>query len=574
MNIRIALLAGIALAAISAPAIAQNYGAPYDAPPPSGIDPSAGGAAAPDDLAADNRTEAPRGRSGPRVELSPYIELDQVVLTGSNRQSDVVTYTTVAAGVDARISQRNVDAGISARYVRLITYDNNTSDSDYVTGLASASARVARGLSIDAGALATRSRIYSQGAVPGNLLGNPGNVSQVYSGYVGPTLALRTGGVTVGAAYRAGYTRVEDEGLRFAPGASALAAFDDSFSQSASASVGQQPGGALPIGWAVGGGYAREDGGALDNRFENAYGRIDVTVPVSPVLAVVGGAGYENIRISERDAVRGANGAPITDDQGRLVVDKSSPRLLSYEQDGFIWDVGVLWRPSRRTSFEARVGQRYGSETYTGSFVWQPSERSSLGVSVYDTVTGYGGLLNNKLSGLKPGFDSFRNPLTGDISNCAFGNTGGTCFDDALQSASAAAFRSRGVTGSYAADLAGWKTGLALGYNRRTFLTSNLGAQAALDGTSDRSYFASLFASRALDTKSSVTANVYASYFDPGLIGAESFAVGANAGYYRSIWRGLDASAAVGLDYFDTQNLTLNGEDFTASALLGLRYRF
>ena len=569
MIARYSLLAGLALSALAAPAAAQDYGTSYGAPPPGGADPQL-----PEDVPQDGPTSLARGPERVRTQIEPYIEVDQVAFTGSGQQSDVVTYTTVAAGIDARISQRHVEAGISARYERLITYDDDTADSDYLTGLAAGSVELARGVSVDAGALAARSRIDAGGAAPSNLVGNPDNTSQIYSVYAGPTVGIQTGGVTVGAAYRAGYTRVEDEGIDTAPGASGVAPFDESTSHSLSASVGQQPGGALPVGWSVGGGYEREDGGSLDNRFEDAYGRADVTVPVSPTVAVVGGAGYENIRISERDAVRGSNGAPITDDAGRLVVDKSSPRLLSYEQDGFIWDVGVLWRPSRRTSLEARVGQRYGSESFTGSFSWQPSDRSSLNVAVYDTVTGYGSLLRDRLAGLPTDFTSFSNPLTGDVSSCAFGVRAGTCFDDVLQSASGASFRSRGVTGSYSTDMAGWKTGLALGYNRRTFLTADEGAQAIIDGTSDQNYFANVFVSKDIDALSSVTANFYANYYDPGYFSGEVFAVGANAGYNRSIWRGLDATAALGLDYYDTQNIDLNDDEFTASALLGLRYSF
>lgn len=574
MNARTSLLTGLALAALiapawAAPALAQDYGTSYDAPPSSApVDPQIA------EEPLEGIAPTTRGGSSVRTEITPYIEVDQVAFTGSGGQSDVVTYTTVAAGVDARISQRNVEGAISARYERLITYDDDTADSDYLTGLAAGSVKVARGVSLDAGALASRARVNAGGAAPSNLVGNPENTSQVYSAYAGPTIALQTNGLTVGAAYRAGYTRVEDEGVAPAFAATGIAPFDESTTHSVAASVGQQPGGALPIGWAVSGGYDRADGGPLDNRFEDAYGRVDVTVPVSPTVAVVGGAGYETIRISERDAVRDADGAPVVDDAGRLVVDPSSPRLLSYEQDGFIWDVGVLWRPSRRTSLQARVGQRYGSETFSGSFLWQPNGRSSIGITAYDTVTNYASLLSSRLAGLPTDFEAFRNPLTGDVGSCAFGARAGTCFDDILQSASGSGFRSRGVTGSYSTDMAGWKAGMAIGYNRRTFLTANEGAQAFIDGSSDQNYFANLFVSRNLDALSSVTANLYANYYDPGFAQGEVFAVGANAGYFRSIWRGLDATAALGLDYYDTQTFDLNNDEFTASALLGLRYSF
>ena len=43
--------------------------------------------------------------------------------------------------------------------------------------------------------------------------------------------------------------------------------------------------------------------------------------------------------------------------------------------DGLIWDAGVMWRPSRRTSLESYVGRRYGTMSYHGTFAYAPSSR-------------------------------------------------------------------------------------------------------------------------------------------------------------------------------------------------------
>ena len=94
-------------------------------------------------------------------------------------------------------------------------------------------------------------------------------------------------------------------------------------------------------------------------------------------LAVVGGAGYEDVEVSSRDAVRDALGNPVVGPDGRFVTDESAPRRIAYQTDGLIWDAGVLWRPSRRTSLEAYVGRRYGSMTYHGSFAYTPDSRTS-----------------------------------------------------------------------------------------------------------------------------------------------------------------------------------------------------
>ena len=71
---------------------------------------------------------------------------------------------------------------------------------------------------------------------------------------------------------------------------------------------------------------------------------------------------------------------------------------------------------STRTALEAHVGKRYDSTTYYGTFAWQPSSRSSVNVSVYDGITGFGGTLTNALANLPDDFVAGRNPVTGAIA--------------------------------------------------------------------------------------------------------------------------------------------------------------
>lgn len=513
------------------------------------------------------------GGNRPRVEITPFIEVQQVAFTSFNDNSgDILTYSTVAAGVDASIATRRAEGQVNVRYERLIAYDGGLEDSDIVSGLARGSVKVAPGLSFEAGAIATRSRLDGRGQAPTNLVGNPDNITQVYSVYAGPTFSSNIGGVSVNAAYRAGYTKVESDNVGPIPaGQPALDIFDDSVSHSAVASVGAQPG-ALPVGWSVGGGYDREDSGQLDGRFESAYVRGDVTVPVATGLAVVGGVGYEDIEISERDALRDATGNPVVGTDGRLVTDPAAPRLIAFQEDGLIWDVGVAWRPSRRTSVSAYYGQRYGSDTFGGNITYQPNNNFAVNVSVFDQVSGFGNLLNDNLAALPTSFRIARNPFSGDIASCAFGQSGGNCFNDALQTASSASFRSRGVTASLSSTLGGWNAGLAAGYSNRRFLASALGARAELAGLVDENYFALATLGKVIDEKSGFDTSFYATYFDPGFVGASDvIGLGANAAYYRQIIRGLSATAAVGIDSFRQEDFD---SDVTASALIGLRYSF
>ncbi|MDM8011727.1 MAG: hypothetical protein QUV08_12255 [Parasphingorhabdus sp.] len=508
-----------------------------------------------------------------KAEVAPYIEIQQILVADLKDGSDVLTYTSVAAGIESSIQTRGAEAQVNLRYERRFFYQDNLGDQDVITGLARGGVQlVPNVLTLEAGGIATRSRVDLRGQAPSNTVGNIDNVTQVYSVYAGPNLATQVGALDVNASYRIGYTKVENESTgALPPGQLPIDVFDDSVSHSASASVGMQPGD-LPFGWSVGGGWEREDGGQLDQRFEGKYVRADVTVPVSSSLALVGGVGYEDIEISERDAVRDNNGVPVVGDDGRLVTDETSPRLLSYDQDGIIWDAGVMWRPSRRTSLEARFGQRYGSETYYGSFGYRPNQNMALNISVYDTVSGFGNLLNDNLANLGTSFSSTRNPLSGELNGCAFGQTSSLCFNDVLQSAASSSFRARGVNGQLTYNTGGWNAGLGAGYARRRYFASQLGAVAAVDGLVDENYYASMSIGRQLDSYSSFDANIYANLLDSGFVDAPNvLGIGANAAYYRQILPGLQGTAAVGLDSFQQDGFD---SEITASALLGLRYDF
>ena len=117
----------------------------------------------------------------------------------------------------------------------------------------------------------------------------------------------------------------------------------------------------------------------LSQRYEGKYARGDVVLPVLPTLALTAGVGYEKIEVSQKDPLLDAAGNPVTDSKGRFVTDPASPRRIAYETDGLIYDAGVIWRPSPRTTLQARVGRRYGGMTYTGSLSYAASK--SLGAA-------------------------------------------------------------------------------------------------------------------------------------------------------------------------------------------------
>lgn len=528
-------------------------------------------------MAQDTPEEPAQSRSGGkpgRIEITPYIEAAQVLSAELSPGSDSVTYTRLAAGVDASINGRNTSGGVSLRYERHFGWGKNASDGDMLSGLARVSASVVpRSLTVEAGGLAARTRIEGNG---GSVIGAPGGgngVSNMYSVYAGPSLNTHVGDVAVAANYRIGYSRVDaPDTVVVSSGGDPVDVFDDSVVQSANVHMGTKPGDVLPVGIGVGAGWNREDVSNLDQRIDDKHVRADVTVPVSNNIALVGGVGYEKVRISHRDVLRDGSGDPVIGSDGRYKTDKSSPRQIAYDVDGMIWDAGVIWRPSPRTSLEAHVGKRYGSTSYYGNFGWQATRRSSVNVSVYDSVAGFGGQLNRAVVGLPTDFQAVRNPVTGDITGCVGSLEDGNCIAGALGSVRSATFRARGISASYALNIGRISAGVGAGYDRRKYIGAEGTILESINGVTDENVWLAAYLSGRLGERASFSTNVYANWFDSGFDSAGGGnVIGASAAYNHELLRRLTATAAVGID-----GVSREGEEdvWTASALVGMRYSF
>lgn len=545
-------ISAIAALAVAGPAVAQSRGA----------------------SSSEGYENTDRSGGSRNVRIDPYIEASQLVVAELSPGDDVVTFTQLAAGVDASVTGRNNSASVSVRYEYNVGY-GDAIDSNTLSGVARGYASIVpQLLTVEAGGLAARTRVDGNGALTPNPLINQGADSRIYSVYAGPALATRAGDVDVSANYRIGYTRVESpDAVVTAPGADPVDVFDDSLVQSASVRVGTRAGEPLPIGVGVGAGWMQEDVSNLDQRIRDAHVRADVTVPVTQSLAVIGGVGYEDVQVSSRDAVLDAGGAPVVGPDGRLVTDKSQPRQIAYETDGLIWDVGVMWRPSSRTVLQASVGRRYDSTTYYGSLSYAPSSRSSVSINVYDAFSGFGNQLTTALANLPTDFTANRNALTGDLNGCVDSLEGNNCVTGALGSVRSAAFRSRGVSASYSMQLGRLSGGIGAGYDRRKFVAAPGTVLAAANGVADESYYLAAYLSGQVGQSGGFSANAYANWLNSGFANAgDVFAAGGSASYTRRIFNGLSARAAVALDNLDSE---LASEDLTAaSALLGLRYDF
>lgn len=499
-----------------------------------------------------------------RVDVTPYLGIDQVVMAPLSGDGEVLTYTNVTAGVTASVKTRRMEAVADVQYNHSFGWGHAATDQDVISGIISGQYGLARGLTLNAGALA--SRIRTDGFSGAATL-NDSLTSQVYAGYVGPSYAGSFGDIDVTASYQLGYTRVEEEaGLDFG----GIGLFDESVSHSLAGSVGVAPGVWLPLGIVASAGYDREDADQLDQRFEDKWARLDATLPVSPTVAVVGGIGYENIEISQRSPLLDTSGVPVVSN-GRYVTDDSSPRQLIYEFDDIIWDVGVLWRPTRRTSLEARVGERYGGMTYSGSFVWQ-GRNSSVALVVFDGIDSFGRIITSNVASVSgSSLDVVRNPFTGDFTGCAFSESGGgQCFNDALSGVTNANFRYRGVAAQYAARRGQWGMGVGVGYSQRKFVTPP-GQMVLVRGTKDQNWYGTASLTYEIDSQSSIDSAVYANYFDASGARLDVLNLGAFTSYNRLIHRNLQASASLGIDSAKADALDAV---ITAMGQIGLRYSF
>lgn len=552
-------LTALMLCSTAAPALAQF----------SGPESEAAEEAAP--AAAEAPREGRRQRQT-RVDVTPYLEVGAILSANLKNGGDVLTYSTAAVGVDANITSRRAELAASIRYERRFGLSDDLADQDVISGLVRGRYELTRGFNLEAGGLASRTRADVAGAANSIVVGDRSNVANVYSVYAGPTLTQRVAGLDVGAGYRFGYTKVDIETPAIlAPGAVASDIFDESTNHAAWASVGQRPG-RLPFGWQLSGGWDREDANQLDQRFEGKYGRADVTVPFGQSFALLGGVGYESTQVSQRDVLRDAGGNAVRDAGGRFVTDPASPRQLAFDVDGLIWDAGVMWQPSRRTSVTAKVGKRYGDMNYTGSLTYRPNHAMLLQVGVYDGLSSFGRSLSGGLAALPTQFDVSRNPIDGSVGSCAFGNQGSGCLNPALASATSSQFRNRGIQALLSRQSGGWNFGVGGGYDRRRLLTPSGSTLAGLNGITDENYYAFISVARQLDRNSDLSGTVNYNFFDNGAPGASDVtSTGATITYSRRFWRGLTGTASGAINSFDQDGFN---NELIGSALLGLRYSF
>lgn len=540
--------------------------------------PMAGGTppATQDSASSDQTGQAP-SHAAPqrqRAQLTPYVELGQVLIADLNG-GDSVTYTTLAAGVNAQVQTARAQGQVSYRYEHRIGWGDRAGDGDIHSGLARGSYAVTRDLRLEAGALATRTRADIRGAAPGVLVGDVANISQIYSLYAGPSLTTRAGPVQIGANYRLGYSRADTPSIGgLAPGQPRIDYFSDSWNQMASVGATVRPGAIAPVGLSFNASYDRDDAGQLAQRYEGWFARGDVLKPISPYVAVTAGVGYERIESSQRDPEVDAAGRPLVDSRGRFITNPDGPRRIAYRTDGVYYDAGVIWRPDRRTSVEGHVGQRYGSLSVTGQAHYQASRDVVFQAAVYDGIQTFGRQLRNGLSSLPTDFVETRDAFAQQFNGCVFsagGTSPGGCLNDALQSVQTAVYRARGIDAIMSYRRGRSTLGFGLGYTSRRLFAPDGAPGLIVSGAQDDSYYGHIFLGRAFGPNSGLNVNGFVNYYVSRLAGAEDVvSLGTTASYYRNFGR-LGTTASVGLYHFQVGDLS---SALSAQAMIAARYQF
>lgn len=518
--------------------------------------------------------------AGARTTISPYVEGQQVISTDvSGRPGpDTVTYTGIAAGVDATIESAKLQGQIDYRYDHYFAWSNRYRDTDLHNGLASLKYQPNSDLSLQAAGIATRARGTLATGTSGLLFGDLDNTQQIYAIQAGPSYDHHFGDINLNADYRFGWTR-SDNGFGstdLGPGQPVLENNFDTFSHTADVAVSTRPGGlGLPFGWTVSGGIERDDINFLDARYTSKFGRVDVVQPVSPSLALEAGIGYEADRATQSAILTDADGNAILDKHRHLQADHSKRRLLSYDQDGLVWDVGVLWRPSVRTSLEVRGGQRYGQTVVTGRFTHQITPKSTIEVVAYDDITSFGRQLTTGIGALPTSFSGSSLPIQTPLANCVFGANGaqGGCLT-ALNSVNSNFYRSRGVYVLLAGQKGLWNYGFGVGYDHRHYLAPNLGADVfSFAGVNEESVTVDASIGRRLSRVSTLTLTGLAAWYDDNasvVSGTSYTSYGGILTYNREFSRRLLGTASVGVSSGGGGNID---DDVIGTALLALRYQ-
>ena len=516
-------------------------------------------------------------RTRPRIDIGGFVEVQAGVsaeLAGGDSllgDDETLTYTSVAAGVEGQVSTRRVAASFGYRYERRFELTGDLPDTDIHSGIAQVNAQIVPGtLSVEAGGIATRTG--GTGLAIG-VTEREGS-AEIYSGYAGPTFTTQAGPVAVNAFYRLGYVSVDDDSLA---GTGSSAGQFNSTVHLAGASASMAPG-PLPFGWNISAGHVSTSSSGFDTEFESQFIRGDAILPVNPALALTAGIGYSRGKATQRDFLRGPNGAPVIDAAGNLIADPNGPRVTAYDQDGLFADAGFIWRPTPRSELQLRAGiNDDGEPIVAGSAAFQIGRFVGFSFTLYDDDETFGSSLVRNLRDLPDSFKVEHDALTGGLApGCVFSEETpgkGVCLSPALQSLTEASYRVRGGSLLFSGNGRLWSWGGGVTYTRRDFYLPDDPIFDDAFAPSDQDF--SLFGSvgRRLGRYADIGFDGFVSIYNTDAANVDDVtSIGGRVNFSRSfLMNRMELLLALGLVH---RSFSLGDDSLVADGIIGLRYTF
>lgn len=510
-----------------------------------------------------------------RVELGGYVEGQAGVSAelgdGAGLGSDdTLTYSAVAVGVDGQVATRRVAASFGYRYERRFELNGDLPDSDVHSGIAQVRAQlVPNVVTVEAAGIATRT-----GGTGGAFGVNEREAgTEVYGGYVGPTVSTHAGNVALNAFYRLGYINVDDDSLA---GAASPEGNFNSTIHMAGVSAGIEPGVATPVGVTVSAGHVSASNSSFDSEFEGQFARADALMPVNPSLALTAGVGYSRSRATQQDLLRDGSGAPIIDGNGNLTPDPVAPRVTAYDVEGVYADAGFIWRPTPRSELQMRAGiNDDGDPTVMGSAAFQVGRNFGFSFSLYDNDETYGTNLIRNLRNLPDEFVVERDPLSGGLATgCTFDEERpgrGVCLSPALQSITGASYRVRGGSVLFSGTGRQWNWGGGISYAHRDFHLPDepIFSDAFAPSDQDIAVFAS--GGRRLGRSANIGLDAFVSVYDSDDPTREVTTIGGRVSFDQGFMMNrMQLLVALGLSH----RSMFTADSLVADGVVGVRYNF
>ncbi len=342
------------------------------------------------------------------VEVNPFVSLRQVLSDGSGR--DTRGWLEAGAGFAALLDTNRVDGNISYRYTRRFEEFGNISQKNRHNANANVRAELIDDfLLLNAGGTASQYATDVRGFNAINPDDESGNQTQIFSGFVEPSIQQRIGDfATFQGRYRLGAVSADSprEGLSN-PGSIGLDPSDgigsrlsDSISQTASVTLASTRA-TNTINWSLNAQGTHEDVDQLNQTYRGYSAGGELSFRLSRKLELIGSGGYEDIENTQDSILFDpATGLPDLDDDGQFQIDPAMPRRSAYDFSGAYWNAGFRYTPSRRTSFEFRAGERYGSANFFLDFNHRSRGGLSVRANFQQTLNSFSRLLTQSFNGI------------------------------------------------------------------------------------------------------------------------------------------------------------------------------